>query len=101
MSVRVDINAVRACALLVWRGLTDAQRSALRRASPSYGCDLAARGHGRAIAALHRLGLATMDSGPSPLTLVGKLVREVGLDDDAAAARRRYAKRRRMVKPCS
>ena len=98
MSVAADIRAIRALTLDVWRGLTLAQRAALRRAAASYGHSLVAKSNGRTIAALHRHGFVVADTGPAGLTPMGRLVREVGLEADAAQARKRYSKRK-AVRP--
>ena len=94
MSVTVELAAVRACALRAWQEMTLAQRAALRRAGPVCGCSLAAKANGRTIAALHRHGLVMVEASASPLTALGRLVREVGIEADEAASRLRYSKRK-------
>jgi hypothetical protein len=94
-----DITAALGLLLAVWHGLTDAQRSALRRATPTTGTrQLQFDTHARTVRALLEHGYTGGDAGlkpgPRTLTPLGVILRAVGMADDAAQARRRYSKRK-------
>ena len=89
MSVASDIRAIRALALDVWRGLTDAQRATMRRSVPLR-VGVVCIGRPRTLSALTRIGLVSEGGIATPL---GLLVRDVGREQEAADARARYQTR--------
>jgi hypothetical protein len=94
-----DITAALGLLLAVWRGLTDAQRSALRGATPTTGTrQLQYDTHARTVQALLDHGYTGGDAGfkpdPRTLTPLGVILRAVGMADDAAQAKRRFSKRK-------
>lgn len=91
MSITTDIATVRDHALLVWRGLSDAQKSAMRQAERRGG-SLTTRGNARTLRSLWRHGITRWEVSPAELTVLGTLVREVGMEAEARTAQRRHSR---------
>jgi hypothetical protein len=89
------IARARVILLDVWRDLSMAQQSALRRATSctgSYRLQFDTPAHtGRALAAK---GLVLFDGDARVLTPLGIMLRSIGMEADAVAARRRFSKRK-------
>ena len=99
MSVSTDIHTLRMHALLVWRGLTDAQRSALRRSltfdDKALLPRLRDRTHLSTVRALAAHGLVAIGvEAPTWLTPLGAEVLRAGRRADADASRRKFGRRK-------
>jgi len=87
--MNTDAKAIHSLAVQIWRSLTDAQRSAMRRSRA------AVIAHRRTVDALELRGLVNACAMPTPL---GVLVRADGLAADAEDAKRIHRRRARARK---